>query len=395
LDVSKNKADVLDSKMYEAAWRGTEITGEIKGVQFNLSQQGPYEYIRRTAVANPHLKITLIDPEGRKTVFERASNKIPKQPKEVHPHPKGMDTDELLNLAKRSAGRYVGSFLMSDLSRVSAAKVDEIQKLVNFDLKKNPRKLSWPEAEQIIKAFEKTDFMAPPSEGLSPIGEDQIRKAILNVLKPEFEAIVARNPTTHSGGIPFQVEVAIAYGGNSGRPMEEGVKAEVMRFANRSPLLFDAGGCAITEAVNSVDWKRYGLRDFENSPITVFVNVVSTYIPYTSAGKQSISAEDEVIKEIRMAIMDVGRKFQMYHSRKRRDIEREARLNTLLKYSTELALAVSKITGTDEKKLLDKLDKLVRKKVKLMEAMENVEDEGSEENASVENGVSEEAEENA
>jgi DNA topoisomerase-6 subunit B len=306
-----------------------------------------------------------------------------------------MDTDELLNLAKRSAGRYVGSFLMSDLSRVSAAKVDEIQKLVNFDLKKNPRKLSWPEAEQIIKAFEKTDFMAPPSEGLSPIGEDQIRKAILNVLKPEFEAIVARNPTTHSGGIPFQVEVAIAYGGNSGRPMEEGVKAEVMRFANRSPLLFDAGGCAITEAVNSVDWKRYGLRDFENSPITVFVNVVSTYIPYTSAGKQSISAEDEVIKEIRMAIMDVGRKFQMYHSRKRRDIEREARLNTLLKYSTELALAVSKITGTDEKKLLDKLDKLVRKKVKLMEAMENVEDEGSEENASVENGVSEEAEENA
>ena len=143
--------------------------------------------------------------------------------------------------------------------------------------------------------------------------------------------------------------------------MEEGVKAEVMRFANRSPLLFDACGCAITEAVNSVDWKRYGLRDFENSPITVFVNVVSTYIPYTSAGKQSISAEDEVIKEIRMAIMDVGRKFQMYHSRKRRDIEREARLNTLLKYSTELALAVSKITGTDEKKLLDKLDKLVRK----------------------------------
>ena len=128
LDVSKNKADVLDSKMYEAAWRGTEITGEIKGVKFNLSQQGPYEYIRRTAVANPHLKITLIDPEGRKTVFERASNKIPKQPKEVHPHPKGMDTDELLNLAKRSAGRYVGSFLMSDLSRVSAAKVDEIQK---------------------------------------------------------------------------------------------------------------------------------------------------------------------------------------------------------------------------------------------------------------------------
>jgi len=226
------------------------------------------------------------------------------------------------------------------------------------------------------------------------MGEEQIRKAVLNVLKPEFESIVVRNPTTHSGGVPFQVEVAIAYGGNAGRSMGEGVKGEVMRFANRAPLLFDAGGCGITQAVNSVEWKRYGFRDFDNSPVTLFINLVSTYVPYTSAGKQSIATEVEVVKEIRMALMDVGRKFQRYHSKKRRDIEREARLNTLLKYSTELAPAVTEITGGDASRLLEKLEKLIRKKVKLAEAIENIEGEDDSKEAPLEdNGVSEEVKE--
>jgi DNA topoisomerase VI subunit B len=120
----------------------------------------------------------------------------------------------------------------------------------------------------------------------------------------------------------------------------------------------------------SVDWKRYDMKDFENTPITIFVNLVSMYVPYTSAGKQSVSGEDEVIKEIRMALMDVGRRFHRYHSKMRREIEREARMNALLKYSAELAAAVAKLTGRDEKKLAKTLQTLIAKKLKLEDKAE-------------------------
>ena len=148
-----------------------------------------------------------------------------------------------------------------------------------------------------------------------------------------------------------------------------------MRFANRTPLLFDAGGCALHQAVQSVDWKRYGVRDFDNSPITVFVNLVSTYVPYTSAGKQSVSNDADVLREVRFALMDVGRRFSRYHSKKRRDIENEARLNTLLKYSTELAPTVALITGGDADKLVKKLEDIIRTKLKLEEMEEALDEE--------------------
>jgi len=376
VDVTKNTAEMVETKEYSGYWRGTEVEGELKGVAYNTSDKGPLEYLKRTAIANPHAEITFTDPEGRKTVFKRSSSKVPKPPAETKPHPKGLAVDDLLNFSKSTQSRNVSSFLSSTFARVSSAKVKELQKMASFDLNKNPRKLTWAEAEEIVKAFDKMDFMAPSSEGLRPIGENQIKKAVLNILKPEFEVVITRPPKVFSGGVPFQVEVALAYGGNAGRPVngneEEGVraKAEIMRFANSTPLLFDTGGCALTKAVNSVDWKRYGIKDFENSPISVFVNLISTYIPYISAGKQSVAEEDEIIKEIKMGLMDAARKFQIYHSRMRREIEKEAKLNTLLKYTTELAPAIAKITGKDDKKILKDLTHLVKEKLRI-EAMED------------------------
>jgi len=364
IDISKNKADILSKNEYSQYWRGTEIESEFKNVRFNLSERGPFEYIRRTAIANPHAKITFIDPEGRKTVFERSSDKVPKPPVAIKPHPKGVEVDDLLNMAKNNKARKVSSFLTSTFARISNAKVKEIQEHVSFDLNKNPRRLTWAECEEIVNAINNIKFLAPSTEGLEPIGEEQIRKAVLNILDPEFEAVLTRPPKVHSGGTPFLVEVAIAYGGQAGRNIGDGTKAEIMRFANRAPLLFDAGGCAITKAVNTVEWKRYGIRDFDNSPVTVFINLVSTHIPYTSAGKQSVAEEKEILKEIRMALMELGRKFQMYHSRKRRAQEREQKRQILLKYSIELAAGLAKLTEKKEDKILKELHELIEEKIR-------------------------------
>lgn len=378
IDISKNKADIIEQSEYSEYWRGTELEGELKGVKFNLSERGPFEYLRRSAIANPHAKITFIDPEGRKTVFERSSEKVPKTPKEIKPHPKGIEVDDILGMAKETKARRANSFLVSEFSRVSNAKVKEIQEMVNFDLKKNPRRLTWAECEELVRAIDKVKFLAPPTDGLQPIDEEHIREAVLNILDPEFEVVLTRSPKVHSGGIPFQIEVAIAYGGHAGRNIGDGTRAEIMRFANRAPLLFDAGGCAITKAVNDIDWKRYGIKDFENSPVTVFINLISTYVPYISAGKQSIAHEREIVKEIKFALMDVGRKFQMFHSKKRKAIEKEARRQLLLKYSTELALGLARLTGKDDRKILKELTALIEEKLKLDAELELLEEEGEE-----------------
>ncbi len=375
VDVTKNEAEIIETKILTQNWRGTEIEGELKGVLFNLGERSPYEYIRRSAIANPHLTISFLDPEGRKSVFNRTSKEVPKRPTEMNPHPKGMDTDELLNMSKRTSARRVSGFLETDFSRISKAKTSEIQSHVNFDLKKNPRKLTWAEAEEITAAFETVDFMAPPVEGLTPIGAKQIENTIIKILKPEFQTIIERKPTVYGGGVPFQVEAAIAFGGNAGRRTSgEGVKVEVMRFANKTPLLFDYGGCALSQAVSSIEWKRYGMRDFDNSPITIVINLVSTHVPYTSAGKQSVSNDEAVQKELRMALMEMGRKFQRFHSRKRRLLEREERKNTLMKYSSELAIAVAKLSGKDEKMLIDSLQKLILAKLRLEDIVVEQED---------------------
>lgn len=394
INIAKNKADIIEQTEYSEYWRGTELEGELRGVKFNLSERGPFEYLRRTAIANPHAKITFVDPEGRKTVFERSSNVIPKPPKEIKPHPKGIEVDDILNLSKETKARRVNSFLVSEFSRMSNAKVNEIQEMVNFDLKKNPRKLTWAECEELVKAIDKIKFLVPPTEGLQPIDEEQIRKAVLNILDPEFEAVLTRNPKVHSGGITFQVEVAIAYGGHSGRNIGNGTKAEIMRFANKAPLLFDAGGCVITNAVNDIDWNRYGIKDFENSPVTVLVNLISTYIPYISAGKQSVAHEREILKEIKFALMDVGRKFQTFHSKKRIAIEKEAKRQVLLKYSTELASGLAKLTGKeDEKKILKNLNTLIEEKLKLAAELESLEEEEEIEEVPLEEELEESEEE--
>ena len=161
---------------------------------------------------------------------------------------------------------------------MSSKKIKELKELTGIDMKKRPKSMTWAEAEAIVEAFGKMKFMAPPTSGLIPIGEEQIEKGMKLILKPEFITTITRAPVTYKGGVAFIVEAGIAYGGDAGRIVNEQRKSEILRFANRVPLTFDAGSCAITEALKSIDWRRYGLRDLDNTPLTLFVNIISTQL---------------------------------------------------------------------------------------------------------------------
>jgi len=358
LDTKAGAPKILDKKLSSGDWRGTVVSSEFKGVQYTKGQKGPYEYVRWTAAANPHTKIKFKDADGE-TVFDRVIKEVPSRPVETKPHPSGVETHDLLELAHHASAHKVSGFLVNEFTRVSADKVAEMQKLVNFDLGISPKKLEWAQAEQLVQAFKKIKWMAPPAVGLIPIGEKIIEKALKNLLQPEFVMARTREPRVYKGGIPFLVEVAIAYGGNAGRETPDGRKVELMRFANRAPLLFDAGACVTTEAMNSIEWKRYYVQDLENAPLTIFVNLISTHVPYTSAGKQSIAEEEEIYEEIRFALMQILRDLQIFLGGKRRAAEREEKKRIFEKYIPETAKALSKLTGEKEEVLVKKLEKIV------------------------------------
>ncbi|KZX15272.1 DNA topoisomerase 6 subunit B [Methanobrevibacter cuticularis] len=392
MDVKKNKGMLLKREDYDAKHTGVCVELEFKDVSYSLAEQGAFEYIRRTIIGNPHAKIIFRDPTGHKYIFNRAADMVPVLPKEVLPHPKGVTADDLIFMAKHTDKRRFRSLLTSSLSRMSNKRISEIEEITGIDLNKRPKDMKWDEAEEIVNAFSKMDFMAPPTSGLIPIGNEQIEDGMKEILKPEFITATTRKPVTYRGGVAFIIEAGIAYGGNSGRLVNETRKAEIMRFANRVPLTFDQGSCAITEALKSIDWKRYGLRDLDNTPVTIFVNIISTQVPYLSTGKQSVAPEPEIIHEVRQATMKVGRKLQKYLRAKKAAKEEALRSRIFEEYVPAILKESAALAETEVPEYQEVLAKVTRRSLAelLGEDPDKVEEEVEEELTSTIDDVEEE-----
>ncbi len=383
---SKTNSPKMTNKVYlEKKFRGTAIKAKFKEIQYKKGQGSVDEYLRRTAISNPHATILFEDPFQEVTKYERIIKNLPKIPQQVKPHPRGVTVDEMLSLARYTPARKVSSYLMLAFDRFGQTAVDSISKMIHFDINKDPKKLTWEEAEEIVAAIKQTKFIAPNTNNLVPIGEDFVEKSLRTIVEPEFCFVYTRKPAVYKGGYAFQVEVAVAFGGNAGRlvsvssPKAKNRKddvdqtdetkevrvSEIIRYANKSPLLFDAGGCAITKTVQSVDWKRYGIQNFESAPVTVFVNLISVHIPYTSAGKSAIADEEEILAEIKLALMDVSRRLGKYIVDKKKEAEKLEKRKVFAKYAPEIVNALSRITGANAPLLQKKLDKMVLEKLKM------------------------------
>ncbi|MFN6992069.1 MAG: DNA topoisomerase VI subunit B, partial [Fervidobacterium sp.] len=373
IDVKKNAPIISNLVEYSGNYKGLTIIGEFSDVKYDTSAFSPYEYLKATAMANPHSQIVFISPDGKREIFKRSSNDIPPKPKPVKPHPLGITVDDLITYARHSKERKLSAFLIQNLTRVSSQKIDELKAIcpnINFD--KMPRELKWEEAEQLVKAFKQVKWIAPSSDSLVPIGESQIENALKSLLHCEFLSVRKRPPKVYRGGVPFMVEVAIAYGGMAGREGKEGRTLDIKRFANKAPLLFDSSGCAITEAIKTIDWNRYKLKDIENMPVTIFVNFVSVFVPYTGAGKTAIASEDEIVEEIRYAIMEVARDLSNYISGKIREKVSEERKKAIMRYIKQLSEDISYLSEEKkaeeiEKKLLQLVEEKYKKKKFVME----------------------------
>jgi len=321
INIKRNRPEVIEEDFmpWEGKEQGTRFETYVNG-RYVAGKQSVLEYLRATAIVNPHVNITFKDPNGGLINLHRVTEDIPKETVEVQPHPEGIELGQLMAMGKASKNRKLTAFLQNDFSRVSPRVAKEICERAGVPESRSPRRLSLEEGRAILKAIDEVKIMAPKTDCLSPIGETLIRKGLRNVLeglRPGYYAPpVTRDPCVYSGH-PFQVEVGIVYGGQ----LPKDQQVEILRFGNRVPLLYQQGSDVITKAIAGVDWRRYGLeqrggKGIPYGPAIVLVHVASTQLPFTSEAKDAIANVQPIREEIERGIRLCARKLKSHLGKK-------------------------------------------------------------------------------
>jgi DNA topoisomerase-6 subunit B len=214
-------------------------------------------------------------------------------------------------------------------------------------------------AARLLDAMRETDILAPPTDCLAPISEELVLAGLKKEYGADFYTSVTRDAAVH-GGDPFVVEVGIAYGGE----IEAEGGAEVLRFANRVPLVYQRGACATVDVLKNVNWRNYGLDQpggsgMPNGPAVIMVHVASTSVPFTSESKDAVANIPEIEDELRLALQEAGRTLQS-HLKKQRSLEKRRRKqNVIADILPEMAEKLSEVTGREPLNVGDSLARIM------------------------------------
>lgn len=398
---------------------GTSVSIELEG-KYQRGRGSVDEFLELTAIANPHAKITFVQPSristaednegaenaldfGKKKrkgkaapepesqfnadaesdpdassadsaleesgpivtvesagviVFPRAVTELPPETQEIQPHPRGVELGILLQMLREaeteSPAMTLHKFLQEKFSRVSPSAAAAFCKDIKVTSRTKLAEIDHAKAERLFKAMQNAKLPPPPTDCLAPIGVRQMLAGLLKGVRAEFYAASSRNPDIYRGR-PFLIEAAIAFGGDL--PGDQ--SARVIRFANRVPLQYQQAACSAFKAVAETNWRNYDLQHPRGGapigPLVIMIHMASVWVPFTSESKEAIADYDEIRKEMRLALMECGRKLGTY-LRKRMKMRREAeRRDVFERYIGEVAKAITAITQGDTQKLFDAL----------------------------------------
>ncbi|MEO1174092.1 MAG: DNA topoisomerase VI subunit B, partial [Myxococcota bacterium] len=382
------------------------------------------EFLQDVAFANPHLRLEYWPPNKKPIVYPRISNELPPETKEIKPHPYGVELGLMLRMAHVSKSHSLSGFLQAEFSRVSTAVADEILGKAELDGEMRPKDVRREHAERLHNAIADTKIMSPPTNCLAPIGEAAMLEGLKGLLVQQhiqaeeaklrrkaeadgqplaedaaeqaeakvtealeavkkvateddeeagtevpkagvielfghqaFLTAVTRGPKVYRGN-PFQVEAALAWGGEL--PGDQ--LAQVYRFANRVPLLYQQGACAMTQSVVRTNWKSYDVDQARGAlplgPLIVMVHIASVWVPFTSEAKEAVAHYDEIISELKFALQECGRRLARHIRRKRRIADAEKKQKYIEKYIPHIGLAVQEILGINDTRRDEMVDEL-------------------------------------
>ena len=332
LDTRKNKA--VKSEQNRFIWEnddstlkehGVRVTTKMKG-KYQRGRQSVFQYLRMTSIVNPHAEITFVDPDGETYHWPRVTEKLPRKVDAIKPHPHGIELGQLQRMCRESSDSRLSVFLRQNFSGVSMRAAKELCEAAELDVSTKPKSMKPDDIRAMLEAFQGervvagkvVKLLSPPTNCLSPIEEMLIKKGLSKTIDSKFISTMTRAPTV-SHGNPFQVEVGLIFGDG----MAADKPVEVLRFANRVPLMYQQGGCLLTKSIESVDWRQYGLdqaggRGVPKGPAAILVHLASTNVQFTSEAKEALSDNEVVFEETRKAMLEMGRGLRKHLEKKKK-----------------------------------------------------------------------------
>jgi len=352
-------------------------TDEVKferlhGTRVELMVAGDYTdkveyFIKELSLANPHADLAFKvvkepNSEPKQLHFKRANEILPPQPREIKPHLLSMEPGALLEMKSNDlCCKTAKQFLTRHFVRISEEKAAQLLKASGIRQDAPPKEI---DVERLLKAAREGDLMRPPLDVLSPIGEEALRQSLRRMYPDaEFIGAVAREPWSYRG-VPFQVEVGAAFGGQSvindcDKVRESVFKSRVIRLGNKCPLIYDSKDCLLYKVVKEINWRNYKISQDEGSlpyaPMIIVVSLISTKVPYIVPGKFAVAYHEEIREQLRLALQTLGRMIYAFISHRQRQEHERHRQSIFQIYAKEVAKDLSYFTGIDEAKLLEGL----------------------------------------
>jgi len=348
IDTKRNEPRIIVDETVE--WpveRGTKVEIELEA-KFQKGRQSVEEYLEQTAIANPHVLLHFITPDGETKTYNRASQELPVETKEIKPHPYGVELGVLIKMLHDTKARTLQSFLHSEFSRVSSQVARTICEKAKVSERSRPTRIARQEADNLFKAINQTRIMNPRTDCLSPIGEELIIAGLKKQIEADFYTSVTRPPSVYRGN-PFQIEAGLAYGGSL---PAEGL-ARVLRYANRVPLLYQQSACAMTRSVLNTAWRNYALSQsagaLPSGPLIIITHMASVWVPFTSESKEAVAHYPEIIKEVRLALQECGRRLAVFIRRRRKAAESQRKKDYIQQYIPHIAIALREMLELSER----------------------------------------------
>jgi DNA topoisomerase-6 subunit B len=352
VDIKHNQGVVKAKEMID--WgkeHGTTVEFLIDGrIQLN-GEAGLLSYMNGTALVNPHLTLHYKVPEMEWHTVERVTKEMPLIPEATEPHPHTMKLGEFIAHSHLFGRIKIKDWLKRGFSRVHEGVLKDLNGagVKNALLDKLVDSANEADFKVLFMALQNVQLLAPSTKSVLTIGEEALAKSIKRLGSVDFFAVVTRKPTICDFK-PVEVEVAVAR--LEDRGIEADAPVQVLRFANRVPLQFDKSACAIAQSITSVNWRAYGLAQPKESmpqgPYIIAVSVVSPFIKFKNASKETIDASDELVEEIRRALIQAGQKLSKHIRKEEKANELEEKIRHIEQFGPILVEGLARISKASD-----------------------------------------------
>lgn len=358
IDIAKNIPKVIQHEKHNNAikqFTGTELKILIAG-NFTTYKARIVQYLRELAIVTPYAAISMeyenkSEPHRNLQIrYDRRSEQMPPPAREVKHHPSSVNNLVIQHLLERTRKTTIIEFLEKELSSVTRNVAQRICAECGWDdMDLNPKELTDRQITKLVQVLRTVQlFKAPDGSCLSPLGEYNLNLGIRKVLEPEYVATARDRPCAYEGH-PFVVEAAVSLGG---KDVKEGIN--VVRFANRIPLLFEAGADVSTRvAANKIKWSLYKI-DHKRDKIGVFVSIVSTKIPYKGTGKEYIGDDiEEISASVKRALQSCCQQLRTHLQKRNALRDQKERKSKLTKYIPDVTRSLFGLLDAMHKRRLE------------------------------------------